>query len=212
MVTVNVIGGNKVGTVVSNSPTIGYNDEGQQLGNSRESGKEGDKEHIKEGFKSTGTESGRENGKNNSERELTDEELDYYEDLILEEVRSKDSGKDNGREPLIIIDDDDDIIYKEKINKKERFKKPSLEEVESFAMKHNISSSTVNYFYNFYSASDWKDKSGEQIGNWKTLLVKLTERKKHEINNIKQTATNKLARQAAELASHYASTLAREEN
>jgi len=210
MVIVNVIGGNKVGTVVSDSITTSYNDKGQQSGNSREDSKEDGKETIKVDLKSTGREDGREDGGDNSYVGITNEELDRYEDMIMEEARNKDSGKDSGKEALIIIDDDDDIYKKEKY-KKEKLKNPSLEEVEAFAMKHNISPSTAHYFYNFYSASDWKDKSGEPIGNWKTLLVKLTERKKYEIKNIKPSATDKLARQAAELASHYAGTLAGEE-
>ena len=109
------------------------------------------------------------------------------------------------------IEEEDDIIIKEKINKKENQRPPSQEEIEAYAMKCGISKKDSDFFYNYYTSNDWKTNTGEPVRNWKILLQHMISKKKKYDNNIKKpTATDKLARQAAELASHYAGTLSGE--
>lgn len=59
---------------------------------------------------------------------------------------------------------------KEKINKKERFKKPSLEEIEEYCKsRHN--SVDAKKFFDYYEISNWKDKDGKQVKNWKQKVI-----------------------------------------
>ena len=58
-------------------------------------------------------------------------------------------------------------IYKEK---EKRFKKPTLEEVQEYCKQRN---NNVDYqkFYDYYETSNWKDKDGKQVKNWKQKII-----------------------------------------
>lgn len=53
---------------------------------------------------------------------------------------------------------------------KERFKKPTLEEVKDYCLQRN---NDVNYktFYDYYEASNWVDAKGNKVKNWKQKVI-----------------------------------------
>lgn len=53
---------------------------------------------------------------------------------------------------------------------KERFKKPTLEEVKNYCLQRN---NDVNYktFYDYYEASNWVDAKGNKVKNWKQKVI-----------------------------------------
>lgn len=110
-----------------------------------------------------------------------------------------------------------DRNIKEKNKKEKILNPPKIEEIKEYAFQRNIRNVDLDYFHNFYDNTDWTDSNGEPVKNWKKLLVSISAKiKKNQETNFaygtkKPSATDKLARQAAELASHYAGTLAGEE-
>ena len=71
------------------------------------------------------------------------------------------------------IDIEEKEIYKEK----ERFKKPTLEEIEEYCKKRN---SNVNpkVFYEYFETGGWVDSNGNKVKNWKQKLITWENHKK----------------------------------
>jgi len=67
-----------------------------------------------------------------------------------------------------IINNKDDNNKKNNIKK--RFIPPTLEDVENYCKerKNNID---AKKFYDYYSISNWKDKDGNQVKNWKQKII-----------------------------------------
>ena len=111
----------------------------------------------------------------------------------------------------------DKYNIKEKSKKEKNLIPPKIEEIKEYAFSRNIRNVDLDYFFNFYDNTDWTDSTGEPVKNWKKLLVSISSKiKKNQETSFaygskKPTATDKLARQASELAKHYARTLADEE-
>lgn len=74
-----------------------------------------------------------------------------------------------------------------KSNKK--FIAPSIDEVRAYAVERGRED-LVERFYKYYSASEWKDKSGKKVKNWKLKFVTW------ENNNPKPQSTTPFARQS----------------
>lgn len=53
---------------------------------------------------------------------------------------------------------------------KERFKKPTLEEVEAYC-KERGNKVNPKKFYDFYETGNWKDSKGNQVKNWKQKVI-----------------------------------------
>ena len=53
---------------------------------------------------------------------------------------------------------------------KERFKKPTLEEIEEYCKERN-NNVDAKRFYDYYDANDWKDKDNKQVKNWKQKMI-----------------------------------------
>lgn len=72
------------------------------------------------------------------------------------------------------VKDNNTSINITSINKKEiykeKFKKPTLEEVEEYCKSRN---NNVNpqKFFDYYNVSNWKDKDGKQVKNWKQKVI-----------------------------------------
>lgn len=72
---------------------------------------------------------------------------------------------------------------KESIKKKVEFIPPTLEEVQAYCLERN-NDVDARKFFDYYSATDWKDKNGEQVKNWKLKIISVWEKK---IEKPKQT-------------------------
>lgn len=55
---------------------------------------------------------------------------------------------------------------------------PAMEDVKSYATGANIGSGTAERFHAYGKATDWMDKSGKPIGNWKRALLAFAKRDK----------------------------------
>ena len=53
---------------------------------------------------------------------------------------------------------------------KERFKKPTLEEVEEYCKKRN-SSVDAKTFYEYFETGNWVDSKGNKVKNWKQKII-----------------------------------------
>lgn len=53
---------------------------------------------------------------------------------------------------------------------KERFIKPTLEEIETYCKERN-NNVDPKTFYDFYEAGDWKDSKGNKVKNWKQKVI-----------------------------------------
>ena len=66
------------------------------------------------------------------------------------------------------------LINKKLNNKKEiykeRFVKPSLEEIETYCKERN-NNVDPKTFYDFYETGDWKDSKGNKVKNWKQKVI-----------------------------------------
>lgn len=51
-----------------------------------------------------------------------------------------------------------------------RFKKPTLEEIEDYCKSRN-NNVDAKKFYDYYEISNWKDKDGNQVKNWKQKII-----------------------------------------
>ena len=58
-----------------------------------------------------------------------------------------------------------------KESNKEKFKKPTLEDVKDYCL--NVRHNSVDYqkFYDYYNAGEWKDSKGNKIKNWKQKVI-----------------------------------------
>ena len=53
---------------------------------------------------------------------------------------------------------------------KEKFKPPTLEEVEEYCKSRN-NNINPQKFFDYYNVSNWKDKDGKQVKNWKQKVI-----------------------------------------
>lgn len=53
---------------------------------------------------------------------------------------------------------------------KERFKKPTLEEIENYIKEKNMNVNAKT-FYNYFTESNWVDSKGNKVKNWKQKLI-----------------------------------------
>lgn len=82
-----------------------------------------------------------------------------------------------------MVDTDKNRIDKNRIDKnissKERFKKPTLEEVEAYC-KERGNKVNPKKFYDFYETGNWKDSKGNQVKNWKQKVITWEKENKKE--------------------------------
>ena len=72
---------------------------------------------------------------------------------------------------LKAINIDNNIDYNIKENNiKERFKKPTLEDIEEYCKSRN-NNIDAKKFYDYYSVNNWKDKDGKQVKSWKQKVI-----------------------------------------
>ena len=69
----------------------------------------------------------------------------------------------------IINNKENNIIINNNI-KKERFKKPTLEEIQSYIKEKNININ-AKQFFDYFEEGNWKDSKGNQVKNWKQKLL-----------------------------------------
>ena len=81
------------------------------------------------------------------------------------------------------------VIVEETKKTNKKFIAPSIDEVRAYAVERGRED-LVERFYNYYSASEWKDKSGKKVKNWKLKFVTW------ENNNPKPQSTTPFARQS----------------
>lgn len=62
------------------------------------------------------------------------------------------------------------IVKKEEKKTSKKFLAPTIDEVRAYAVERGRED-LVERFYNYYSASEWKDKSGKKVKNWKLKFV-----------------------------------------
>lgn len=62
-----------------------------------------------------------------------------------------------------------------------QFKKPTLEEIEQYCKERN-NNIDPKKFYEYYSVSNWKDKDGKQVKNWKQKVITWEGRNKKQDN------------------------------
>lgn len=84
------------------------------------------------------------------------------------------SDKPNFRESVPIRNTNiEEIPNKRNTNIKERrekFKKPTLEEVIAYCKERNNTVDAVK-FYDYFEAGDWKDANGKPVKNWKQKII-----------------------------------------
>lgn len=74
------------------------------------------------------------------------------------------------------VNNNNTVINKKNINnkllieKKERFKKPTLEEIIDYCKSRN-NNIDAKKFFDYYEISNWKDKDGNQVKNWKQKVI-----------------------------------------
>lgn len=92
------------------------------------------------------------------------------------------------------------INNKKKIYKRKDFVAPTLDEIQKYCLERK-NDVDAKKFYDYYSVSDWKDKDGNPVKNWKQKIitwerdnskvvknketVKIVDSKIHEENGIK---------------------------
>ena len=97
---------------------------------------------------------------------------------------------DNVNEDENDYDYNSEVVIVEKPTKiSKKFIAPSIDEVRAYAVERGRED-LVERFYKYYSASEWKDKSGKKVKNWKLKLVTW------ENNNPKPQSTTPFARQS----------------
>ena len=62
------------------------------------------------------------------------------------------------------------ILNNKKEIYKEKFKPPTLEEVEEYCKSRN-NNINPQKFFDYYNVSNWKDKDGKQVKNWKQKVI-----------------------------------------
>lgn len=68
------------------------------------------------------------------------------------------------------IDKDKDKEYKKKINKKESFVSPTLEEVQAYCESRG-NKVDAKQFYDYFTASSWIDSKGNKVKSWKQKII-----------------------------------------
>lgn len=81
--------------------------------------------------------------------------------------------------PKIKIKLKDKDKNKEKNIKKERFKKPTLEEIQEYCKQRN-SCVDAKTFYDYFETGNWIDSKGNKVKNWKQKIITW---EKHNTNN-----------------------------
>lgn len=56
------------------------------------------------------------------------------------------------------------------INTKERFKKPTLEEVQAYCLERN-NNVDAKMFYDYFETGGWVDSKGNKVKNWKQKII-----------------------------------------
>ena len=113
---------------------------------------------------------------------FVDVEYTIYEKPILENpITEKPITENQTQYNTNIIEE----INNKKEIYKERFKKPTLEEIEEYCKERN-NNVDAKRFYDYYDTNDWKDKDNKQVKNWKQKMIanwenKATKQKEEEI-------------------------------
>lgn len=102
---------------------------------------------------------------------------------ITKEVVYKDGSKEilgrylkifEGGSQKILTDNNTSINNKENINininTKERFKKPTLEEIEAYCRERH-SSVDPKVFFDYFETGGWVDSKGNKVKNWKQKII-----------------------------------------
>lgn len=74
------------------------------------------------------------------------------------------------KENNISINNKENINNINIINTKERFKKPTLEEIEEYCKQRN-SSVDAKTFYEYFETGGWVDSKGNKVKNWKQKII-----------------------------------------
>ena len=76
--------------------------------------------------------------------------------------------------PNVNVNDNENVNVNdnenENDNKKKVFKKPTLEEIETYCKERNNNVDSKSFF-DFYEAGDWKDSKGNKVKNWKQKII-----------------------------------------
>ena len=82
-----------------------------------------------------------------------------------------------------------EIELKDRVKDKniDRFKKPTLEEIETYCKERN-NNIDAKKFYDYYETGKWKDKDGKPVKNWKQKIITWEGRKtnnyKSQVNEL----------------------------
>lgn len=74
-------------------------------------------------------------------------------------------------------------VNKRKLNKSKIFIPPLLEDVKFYCKEKGYVESLAIRFFDYYTTSDWEDKAGNQILNWKQKLISVWFKDEHKISN-----------------------------
>ena len=104
-------------------------------------------------------------------KEGTKEILNRYLSIVKEPIEEKLNTPIE--EKLKDIEDNNTSINNTNNKKeiyKERFKKPTLEEVKEYCKQRN-SSVNPNVFYEYFETGNWVDSKGNKVKNWKQKII-----------------------------------------
>ncbi len=90
---------------------------------------------------------------------------------------------------------------KKTYSKKKEFVPPTLEEVKEYCLsrKNNID---PNYFYDYFSSSDWVDSKGNKVKNWKQKIITWEGFNKGGNTNVINKGSNGKSRDGSEFAEY----------
>lgn len=83
----------------------------------------------------------------------------------------------------IIIEPIDEIKQVKSIEKGNKFIPPTLEEVKQYFKDNGYIEDTAITCYNYYSVSDWKDRNGTKIKNWKQKVIAVWFKEEYKIKS-----------------------------
>jgi len=63
-------------------------------------------------------------------------------------------------------------------NKRKDFKKPTIDEIETYCRGVRNNNIDAKYFFDFYEAGDWIDSKGNEVKNWKQKVISWERRNK----------------------------------
>ena len=72
-------------------------------------------------------------------------------------------------------------LYKYNLKESKNFTPPTLDEIKEYCKQRN-NNVDPNYFYDFFSVSNWIDSNGKQVKNWKQKII-TWERNNQQRNN-----------------------------